>query len=60
MPNDSMMPHLGQAIAAIHIAQLGLAIATSIRWVEFVSRAEDPGRPLTQTTVEDKRLGALG
>ena len=46
-----IMPHLGQAIAALHIAQLGLAAATPIRWIEVVSGAEDPGRPLAQTTV---------
>jgi exosortase A-associated hydrolase 2 len=44
-------PHLGQAIAKIHIAQLGLAAATPIRWVEVVSGADDSGRPLAQTTV---------
>ena len=44
-------PHLRQAIAALHIAQLGLAAATPIRWVEVVSGALDPGRPLAQTTV---------
>jgi hypothetical protein len=45
------MPHLAQAIAEIHIAPLGLAVATPIRSVEVVSGAEDPGRPLAQTTV---------
>jgi exosortase A-associated hydrolase 2 len=47
-----IMPHLSQAIAEIHIAQLGLAVATPIRWVEVVSGLEDPGRPLAQTTVD--------
>jgi exosortase A-associated hydrolase 2 len=46
-----IMPHLSQAIAKLHIAQLGLAVAAPIRWVEVVSGAEDPGRPLAQTTV---------
>jgi hypothetical protein len=46
-----IMPHLGQAIEEIHIAPLVLAVATPIRWVEVVSGAEDPGRPLAQTTV---------
>jgi exosortase A-associated hydrolase 2 len=46
-----MMAQLGQAIAQLHIAQLRLADDTPIRWVEVVSRAEDPGRPLAQTTV---------
>jgi exosortase A-associated hydrolase 2 len=47
-----IMPHLSQAIAELHIAQLGLAVATPIRWVEVVSGAEDRGRPLAQTTVD--------
>jgi exosortase A-associated hydrolase 2 len=46
-----IMPHLGQAIAERHIAPLGLAVATTIRWVEVVSESEDPGRPLAQETV---------
>src|SRR5262249_38073244 len=29
----------------------GLAVAAPIRWLEVVSGAEDPGRPLAQTTV---------
>jgi hypothetical protein len=47
-----IMPALGQAIAERRIAQLGLAVATPIRWVEVVSGVEDPGRPLAQTTVQ--------
>jgi exosortase A-associated hydrolase 2 len=46
-------PHFGEAIAKIHIAQLGLAAATPICWVEVVSGADDSGRPLAQTTVND-------
>ena len=46
-----LMPHLSQAIAETRIAQLGLAVATPIRWVEVVSGAEDRGRPVAQTTV---------
>ena len=45
-------PHFGETIAKIHIAQLGLAAATAIRWVEVVSEADDSGRPLAQTTVD--------
>jgi len=47
-----IMPHFEQAMAAIHIAQLGLAVAAPIQWLEVVSAAEDPGRPLAQTTVQ--------
>ena len=46
-----IMPHLGQAIEEIQIEPLGLAVATPIRWVEVVSGAGDPGRPLAHTTV---------
>jgi exosortase A-associated hydrolase 2 len=46
-----IMPNLGQAIAAIHIAPLGLTVATQIRWVEVVSTVGDPGRALAQSTV---------
>jgi exosortase A-associated hydrolase 2 len=46
-----IMPTLGQAIAAIHIAPLGLTVANPIRWIEVVSTAEDPGRAVAQSTV---------
>ena len=46
-----IMPHLSQAIAELHIARLGLAVASPIQWVEVVSGAPDRGRPLAQTTV---------
>jgi exosortase A-associated hydrolase 2 len=46
-------PHFGEAIAKIHIAQLGLSAATPIQWVEVVLGADDSGRPLAQTTVHD-------
>jgi exosortase A-associated hydrolase 2 len=51
VPGYEVMPHLGRAIAEIHIAPLGLAVATPIRWVEVVSAVEDPVRPLAQSTV---------
>ncbi len=51
VPGYEIMPHLGQAIAGIHIAPLGLAVTTPVRWVEVVSAVEDPGRPLAQSTV---------
>ena len=52
VPGYEIMPRLGQAIAETHIAPLGLAAATSIRWVEVVSAVEDPGRPSAQSTVQ--------